>query len=179
VADLHTIPLDRASRSIGVVIRQANSADAPRVAAVLTAAAQWLEQNGKWNDWPVPYPVTALELPIGQGSVYIVEDTRKTAIATATLQWSDERYWGPQPADAGYLHRLAVTPAMMGQRVGAAIIDWAAHRVRAAGRRLLRLDCPEQSRGLRRYYEAEGFQYVGAYASSSGYKAALYERPED
>jgi protein-tyrosine phosphatase len=163
-----------------LLIRQVEAHDATTVAAVLTAAAQWLEDGGKWNDWPIPYPVAALIAPIADGEVYLVNKPIDNApVATVTLKWSDERYWGPRPADAGYLHRLAVTPQMMGLGVGAAIVSWAISEIRVRNRTFLRLDCPRQNAQLRRYYEAKGFGHVGDYISPSGYKAALYEHAVD
>jgi GNAT superfamily N-acetyltransferase len=38
------------------------------------------------------------------------------------LRWSDERVWGPDDGQAGYLHRLATHPEVAGRGIGAQLI---------------------------------------------------------
>ena len=80
-------------------------------------------------------------------------------MATITLQRNDELVWGPQPDDAGYVHRLAVRRGAAG--VGAELLAWAERETRAAGRDFLRLDCWSENAHLREYYESNGFEHCG------------------
>jgi ribosomal protein S18 acetylase RimI-like enzyme len=82
-------------------------------------------------------------------------------IGTLTLQWSDPMFWGEQPPDAGYIHRLAVRRDHAGTGLGAALVDWAAVQVRARGRTSLRLDAPADNVRLGELYERLGFVYRG------------------
>jgi len=36
-----------------------------------------------------------------------VKDVQGT-FGTVTLQWSDKKFWGDLPLDAGYVHKLAI-----------------------------------------------------------------------
>jgi ribosomal protein S18 acetylase RimI-like enzyme len=157
-------------------IRQAAPSDTAAIAHILTAAAAWLDETGKWNDWPIPRPLADVVHMIARGTTYVVMSCRELKpIATVTLQWSDERYWGQREPDAGYIHRLAVLPEKMGLSVGDQILHWVTERVRATNRSFVRLDCPAANWHLRNYYEKHGFNYVASYSSDSGYDAALYE----
>jgi ribosomal protein S18 acetylase RimI-like enzyme len=119
----------------------------------------------------------------GRGDLYVAEDGPEV-VAALTLQWSDEFFWGAQPDDAGYVHRLVVRRDRAGAGLGAALIDWAAAQVRAAGRTRLRLDVSADNLPLRAYYERLGFIYrserEGELIEPGGgirrWKTRLYER---
>jgi GNAT superfamily N-acetyltransferase len=90
-----------------------------------------------------------------------VGDVDQSIVATVTLQWSDELFWGAQPDDAGYAHRLVVRRDRAATGLGATLIDWASQRVRAAGRTRLRLDASADNLPLCSFYERLGFTYRG------------------
>jgi GNAT superfamily N-acetyltransferase len=95
---------------------------------------------------------------------------------TVSLFDVDERFWLGAPRDALYVHKLAVRRSFAGHGLGAAIIRWSELRARADGKRFLRLDCPRDDPGVRRYYELAGFVHRGDLAVDS-FQASLYERP--
>jgi GNAT superfamily N-acetyltransferase len=67
---------------------------------------------------------------------------------------------GPaSPADAGYLHRLAVR--QHGAGLGARLLGWAERHAVGKGKSMLRLDCVAWNESLRTYYERAGYQHVG------------------
>ncbi|HKA93115.1 MAG TPA: GNAT family N-acetyltransferase [Acidimicrobiia bacterium] len=63
------------------------------------------------------------------------------------------------PADAGYLHRLAVCRPGTGQ--GGALLRWAEQHAAEHGKAFLRLDCVAGNTGLRGYYQRAGYAHVG------------------
>lgn len=60
--------------------------------------------------------------------------------------------WEPER----FVHHLYVDPELAGQRIGAALLAYAAARRPGA----LRLKCVERNEGARRFYEREGFRVV-------------------
>src|ERR671922_580420 len=53
--------------------------------------------------------------------------------------------------DAARVHKLAVSRACAGQRIGTAIVEWADATARTGGRDFLRLDCLADNPGIRTY----------------------------
>jgi len=96
-------------------------------------------------------------------------------VATVTLLWDDPTYWGERPADAAYVHKLAVSRASAGLRIGQAIVEWADASAAAAGRDYLRLDCLRDNPGIRAYYERLGFGHRGDLVVN-GRDMSIYER---
>jgi protein-tyrosine phosphatase len=159
-----------------VVVRRAGRGDAATVAGIMTRAASWLNDNEKWNDWPVPCPVALVEERMAASEVYVARESG-VAVGTFALRWEDERYWGDRPPDAGYVHQLAILPSRSGAGLGRALLEWAGSEIRRRGRGSLRLDCPATNAGLCAYYERNAFRRVGERVMPTGYHAVLYERP--
>jgi ribosomal protein S18 acetylase RimI-like enzyme len=120
---------------------------------------------------------------VDEGTLYVAE-LGGEIVATLTLQWSDEPFWGRQPDDAGYVHRLVVRRDRTGTGLGSELLDWAAGHVRGANRAWLRLDVSPDNLPLRSYYERHGFEYrgdvEGQYEKSDGaivqWRSRRYER---
>jgi hypothetical protein len=86
------------------------------VATLLDEATVWVGERG-YEQWPLPFPREEIAAAIERGEVYVAELDGDVA-ATVTLLWDDRTYWGERPADAAYVHKLAVSRACAGQRVG-------------------------------------------------------------
>jgi ribosomal protein S18 acetylase RimI-like enzyme len=166
----------------GIHMRPAEPEDADTVRALLSGAAARTAALG-YPNWPAQFPRALVERAIAQRTLFV--GTRgDEVVATLTLQWADEMFWGPQPDDAGYLHRLVVRSDHSGAGLGAAGIDWAARRVRAEGRTCLRLDVAADNLPLCSYYERLGFEYRGdatgefeqADGATGQWKSRRYER---
>ena len=145
-----------------LTVARATAADAADVVAVVRRSADWLAGRGsdQWDYYRTAEGDELIRGRIGTHEVYLARDGGGAAVGTLCLQWADTVYW-PECGDdgsAGYVHQLAAVP---GRGVGAAMLDWAAGKVRAAGRRLLRLDCRADNVGLCRYYAARGFARAG------------------
>ena len=144
------------------------------VGALLDEATVWVGERG-YEQWPLPFPREQISSAIERGEVYVAEIDRDV-VATVTLLWEDPTYWGERPADAAYVHKLAVRRACAGQRIGSAIVDWADRCAAAAGRRFVRLDCLGDNPGIRAYYERLGFEHCGDLVVN-GRNMSIYERP--
>jgi GNAT superfamily N-acetyltransferase len=149
---------------------------------LLAEASEWIRTRG-YDNWPAHFPRSLIARNFDAGELYVVEREGVT-IATLTLQWSDEFFWGVTDADGGYVHRLAVRRKHAGAGLGYRLLDWADERVRANGRVALRLDVVSDNRPLRDYYEAAGFEHrrdvTGEFELRDGtrqnWRTSLYER---
>jgi GNAT superfamily N-acetyltransferase len=144
------------------------------VAELLDEATVWAGERG-YEQWPLPFPHDELAAAIERGEVYVAElDGDK--VATVTLLWDDPMYWGERPADAAYVHKLAVRRACAGRRIGRRIVEWADSAAASSGRDFLRLDCLRDNPGIRAYYEELGFEHRGDLVVG-GRDMSIYERP--
>jgi GNAT superfamily N-acetyltransferase len=158
-----------------VNVRRADQTDALTVAGLLDEATQWVTALG-YSQWPLPFPRKQLDAAIDRGEVYVVESEEGEAVATVSMLADDPEYWGDQPPDALYVHKLAVRRDRAGRGIGAAIVEWANAEAAEAGREFLRLDCLCDNPGIRDYYEDLGFEHRGDLVLGRR-KMSLYERP--
>ena len=143
------------------------------VATLLDEATVWVGERG-YEQWPLPVPREEVAAAIARREVYGAERDGD-AVATVTLLWDDPTYWGERPPDAAYVHKLAVSRACSGRRIGQAIVEWADGTAAAAGRDFLRLDCLRDNPGIRAYYERLGFEHRGDLVVN-GRGMSIYER---
>jgi ribosomal protein S18 acetylase RimI-like enzyme len=148
-----------------VNVRPARAEDVELVARILDEAGEWRR----------PFPRDELVERTARDELFLVDLDGEPA-GTFTLLWDDPSFWGEQPPDAAYLHKLAVRPAFRGRRLGARVLAWCERRAAAAGRTYLRLDCKRDDPRIRRYYERLGFEHRGD-VDQPRFAAALYERP--
>ena len=144
------------------------------VMEILAEAAAWLKQKGI-NQWPSPpneHWQRRMAAAVERGELFTFGIV-KNRFAIARFTWTDP-YW-PNDNLAGYLHTMAVRPAMQGQNVGGLILFWAMMKTKQEGRQFLRLDCLAGNGRLRHYYEELGFIYRGE-VQDHDYMAALYEK---
>jgi ribosomal protein S18 acetylase RimI-like enzyme len=156
-----------------VNVRRCQAADVSVVAALLDEATVWVGDRG-YEQWPLPYPQDEIAAAIERGEVYVAE-MDGDVVATVTLLWDDALHWPGAPPDAAYVHKLAVSRACAGRRIGQAIVEWAGRKTSAAGRDYLRLDCVRDNPGIRAYYERLGFEHRGD-GIINGRDLSLYER---
>jgi GNAT superfamily N-acetyltransferase len=148
-----------------VNVRAATSGDVELVGRILDKAKEWRR----------PFPREELAERIDCGELFVVELEGEPA-ATFTLLWEDTPFWGEQPPDAAYLHKLTVLPAFRGRGLGARIVEWVERRAAQAGRSYVRLDCMRDNPSIRAYYERLAFEHRGD-VEHPRVAAALYERP--
>ena len=158
-----------------VRIIRAEPSELDDVLEILEEAARWLNARGFESYWKSsPSFRQALKENIEQGDVYMVKDTQGT-IGTITLQWSDMKYWGDMPPDAGYIHKFAIKRSRSGQHLGSRTLQWAEAKTRKEGKKFLRLDCLANNMIIREYYEKFGFIHIRD-TMAPGWKASLYEK---
>ncbi len=154
---------------------RAQGADLDKVLEILEEASQWLSSKGLEPQWlPSPSFQQTIKDNIDHGEVYVVKDVKKT-VGTITLQWSDKKFWGDVPTDAGYIHKFAIARSHAGQRLGLRMLEWAETKARAKGKRYLRLDCLAANKTIREYYEKAGYVHVRD-VLVPGWEASLYEK---
>jgi ribosomal protein S18 acetylase RimI-like enzyme len=114
---------------------------------------------------------------LSRRDVYVVEEDG-LPVATFSLDWEDEMYWGPQEPIAGYLHGLSVRNGFNGLGLGSFVIDWCAEQVSGRNRRFIRLGCDVRNTTLCAYYESLGFVRVGIAPKPKhgDYIDSLYEK---
>jgi len=79
-------------------------------------------------------------------------------VGTLTVD-HDDPAWSDQPANAAYVHRMAVT--RHGAALGTWLLAWVGDQAHTAGREAIRLDCVADNTGLCAYYERHGFRSRG------------------
>jgi GNAT superfamily N-acetyltransferase len=158
-----------------VRIVRAQRADLDRVLEILEEASRWLISKGLETQWhPGPTFRQSILENIDRGEVYVVKDLKET-VGTITLQWSDKKFWGDLPLNAGYVHKVAIKRSFSGQSLGLRMLQWAETKARAEGKRYLRLDCLASNKTIREYYEKAGFVHVRD-TLAPGWEASLYEK---
>ena len=162
-----------------LTVTRATAADVPAVLAVVRAAAAWVAARGsdQWAYYLTDDAAGLVAYRVGRHEVYLFRTPTGVAVATLCLQWADTAYWPDDGGDgrSGYVHQLAVDPAVGGRGVGAALLAWTADRVRLAGRSRLRLDCLAANADLCRYYDRQGFARAGT-AAPNGPVAQRFQR---
>jgi GNAT superfamily N-acetyltransferase len=165
-----------------LAVTLATPGQAGLVTALLTEASAWLAEQGV-EQWPHPFPDRIVRAFVDRQDTYLAW-LDGGAIGSLAVYWADPTFWGDQPPDAGYVHRLVITRAAGGRGHGARLLDWAADHVRSRGRQWLRLDCNAENAPLRTFYERLGFRHVddvevtgpGAGTADVSWRASRYQR---
>jgi GNAT superfamily N-acetyltransferase len=148
------------------------------VGGLLTGAARRLLDQGI-RQWPHPFPDDVVRASIDRRETYLAWQDDQP-VGTLAICWDDPVFWGSQPPDAGYVHRLTVADNARGHGLGSRLLDWAADHVAANGRRWLRLDCLTVNARLRAFYEGLAFRHVRdielTMTDGEVWPASLYER---
>lgn len=159
----------------------ASEADIPVITDVLTDATQYKLKHADSSWGTEGWFQHEIQERMDDGNLFYLVKLNDEVVGTASLSWQDERNWGKQPDNAGYLHQLAVKDGYHGQNLGSQIIDRLGAEVLSNGRQFLRLDCNAQNAELCAYYEKLGFEQVGTNTRPDNelgtYQSALYERP--
>ncbi|WP_369377567.1 GNAT family N-acetyltransferase [Streptomyces sp. cg36] len=159
-------------------IRPGDPAEIDTVEALLRGASAWLASRGI-DQWQYPPHSDRIKAALEQGVCFLAF---KDGEPVATLQidnFADPEFWTPAdgPTSALYVHRMAVSRGAAGVGIGRELLDWAAARAAAQGKRWLRLDAWKDNPGLQRYYEDMGFKLVRIIDLPHRRSGALFQRP--
>jgi GNAT superfamily N-acetyltransferase len=143
--------------ALTVGLRPASAADLPALMDLFCDARAWHAAKGVdvWSS----FDPALIARDVAQRRIHVAH-YEGTVCGTVTLLDSDPLVWGGDDKEALYVHRLATARSLAGKGIGAQILRWAAEFARARGKRFLRLETWDGNRGMRRYYEQQGFRHV-------------------
>lgn len=140
-----------------MVIVGATSTDFDAVMQLLSDARRW--HQGRGVDVWQPFDPAQIARDISEGRVYVAK-IDGWVCGTVTLAESDPLVWGADGGEALYVHKLASSRTSPGIGIGAELIRWARAEAKRRGKNWLRLDTWSGNRGMREYYERQGFRHV-------------------
>ncbi|MBS4172913.1 GNAT family N-acetyltransferase [Bacillus sp. FJAT-49736] len=157
------------------LVTLAADADTNRLIQFLKDIAQWLKDMevdqwqyllGGGEDGEIAAAVSA------QYTYIVLKD--KEIIATFTLaptpsDWDHHIFGKETDNDSLYLHRLAVSPSYMGKGLGKNILQWIPENIETE-KGYIKLDCVAHNVKLNRFYQNNGFDYIGETDSHSKYQ---------
>jgi len=171
--DSESLPSD-ASLCVVVAKRQ----DLGTVLEILEDARRWLLDRDIPEQWPAPMPRQVFADRIARNEVHLaLSGLDHQVVGTFCLLRDDTRVWGDTPADAAYIHGLAIRRSMAGHNIGAALLDMAGRLAAEMGLDYLRLDCWAGNAALCHYYERLGFERRGQRDLGGGFLVQRYQRP--
>ncbi|MBY0162298.1 GNAT family N-acetyltransferase [Paenibacillus lautus] len=156
-------------------LRRAEAVHAGEMLALLTEAAEVMEQQGRKQWSSSLFSLDLMEQYLAEREVFILWHEDEAA-GMFTLQYGDPDYWGKRDDPSyGYLHRLTVRFAYRGLELGNQMISFAESYLSSKGKRGFRLDCVSHLPTLNRFYQRQGFQFV-AEQDMGGRIVNLYEK---
>jgi ribosomal protein S18 acetylase RimI-like enzyme len=153
---------------------RSQTADVEKVRAILEEAREWLVSKGI-NQWPYPWTKHWLTDKISKHELYLAMEDG-SAIATVTIQWSDEETWGKMSDDAGYIHQLAIRRGYEGKGLGLELLRWTEGRIASCDKNFARLDCWAENPKLCSYYETAGYRYQRTIRTKYDWSLKLYQK---
>jgi GNAT superfamily N-acetyltransferase len=142
-------------------IEQAQPADAPTVAAVLTEAAQWLAADGRplWS--AADTGIERVQRDTDAGRYFIARKNTEAGgdvAGVVRIDLEDPYFWPEvENGSSAFVHKLAVRRHWAGHGVSTALLGFAREHARGLGLAHLRLDCVAGRAPLRALYERFGF----------------------
>ena len=166
-------------------IRSTKHEDVGALSSLFDEARGTIAQLGI-DQWQNGYPSEAvIEEDISRSRSYVVT-VNGLLCGTFVLMENgeptyDKIYGGTWPTgneSQSYLaiHRVAVSVSMRGKGISTAILDFAAERARALGRKSLRIDTHEGNVVMRRMLEKHGFSLCGVIYLENGDARVAYEK---
>src|SRR5258708_28076671 len=104
-------------------IRKAAVEDVPALTHILNDAIAYKLSHGDSAWGKVGWTEVGVQQSLDRSEVYVIEQD-DMPVATMSLSWQDEKYWGTQEPIAGYVHRVAVRNGFHGLGLGSFSIDW-------------------------------------------------------
>jgi GNAT superfamily N-acetyltransferase len=163
---------------------RADENDHDAIVGLIEAAAQWLRLTKDTDQWAQPWRSeedrsNRILRDLTAGKTWMLRDSGIT-VATITADPQDYPIWPAeqQRERAVYVRRLVVGRDHAGQRLGAALLDWAGLAARRGyGARWIRVDVWRTNKELHAYYERRGFASCGMCTDPDYPSGALFQKP--
>ncbi len=168
----------------GLTIDRATLSDAERIVDLLDAAARWQKSQGidLWEpgsfDQDVRGTIAAGDLYVARRDGAVVGSFMLDEGSSRLTDWLTEHGREPSP---GVVGRLAVAREVAGHGLALELLAEADRLAAARGIEFVRLECPSDNEGLRRYYLEAGFTYCGDNdrpgPNGEPWVSSIFERP--
>jgi GNAT superfamily N-acetyltransferase len=145
-------------------IRIAKQGDQKDILNVLNAAAMTLHEKGI-NQWEYPWDEKEL---VDQMEFLYVVTVDNQVIGTFGIKDIDCLNEYLVEPSSKYLYQIAILPEYQGNGVGSGITSWAREYACCVGKPLY-LDCWAGNEKLKRFYQENGFDYVGDFPEEDYY----------
>lgn len=145
-------------------IRQAVKADVPEIMRLVAAVVPAMNAGGNFQ-WDSTYPNSEVfERDIALGQLWVAE--ADGCIAGISAITTDQE---PEYAAVGWdiaeeaivTHRLAVSPAMRGRGIAAALLEKAESEAKRRGINILRIDTNTENKATQRLFPKLGYTFAG------------------
>lgn len=160
------------------MMQQAQPIHTEDIMTLLVNTAKWFKANGssQWNGLLEGIDSHRTEEAVARGDVFIA--TMNETIAGMVMLLKEPSAWDKnlwdlsddEQNEAVYLHRLAINRDFANHQLGSALLTWCQQSIRFPEIQKIRLDCIADNPFLNRFYQTNGFVYVG---EKDGY--SLYE----
>lgn len=147
--------------------RLAAPADLPAIMAILDDAKNLLKAQGS-SQWQDGYPdQTCIEADLAAGSGHVITQDGQIIGYLAILLTGEPAYatlagrWLSSGAVYGVVHRLAVSGAARGQKLGELALLFAEQFLRQKGIGSLRIDTDAANQAMRHLFGKLGYEYCG------------------
>lgn len=171
-------------RTPEITIDRAAPSDTERIVDLLDAAARWQKSQGidLWEpgsfDEDVRGTIAAGDLHVAWQNGTVVGCFMLDEGSSRVTRWLAEHGREPTP---GVVGRLAVAREVAGRGLGLELLAEADRLAAARGIAFLRLECPSDNEGLRRYYLEAGFTSCGDNdrpgPNGEPWVSSIFERP--
>ncbi len=160
-------------------IKIADMDDGQKVVKFLKQIAQWMFDNDI-NQWR--YLLSGgddeeiLEAVNNKETYIVLQDDELIATFTISAnqsEWAQHIFGEDAGQDSLYLHRLAISPELIGSGMGGELLGWIFKNI-PEDKSFLKLDCVADNRKLNRFYRGHGFEYIGETDHHSKYQKKLY-----
>ncbi len=164
-------------------IRKTRPQDLPAVEKLYEEARAALKAAAvdQWQDGYPNRETARQDMENGVG--YVLEEESGEIVATACLAFGREPTyeqmleggWAADPAEYGFLHRIAVAPRCKGRGAAGLLFDELKRQAGERGLAVIRGDTHRDNKSMQRVMEKNGLRYRGVILLEDGTERLAYE----